>query len=236
MRPISFEKHCAQCHGLGERDGEAVPHGIDVRAFLSRLALKQTLNPPPRPVASGPRRGARRSTEPDQEAASMTLDAFRTKITDAGNALRPPILGRCKQCHGPTESFEKITDPRIPDRWMTWSSFNHASHRSLQCAQCHAQTVASPTEAISYMEEDDNQSPAARMSWTGRTRDIMMPHIELCRKCHSPTHDDTGGVRDNCVECHDFHGIENDVTRRGLSVSPTTIADFLGRTDKHKKF
>jgi hypothetical protein len=65
------------------------------------------------------------------------------------------------------------------DRWFPYSRFNHGRHRELDCLACHA---------------------AARTSTN--TRDVLLPDIGDCRKCHNQS---AAGARADCLECHTYH-------------------------------
>jgi len=71
------------------------------------------------------------------------------------------------------------------DRWLTRSRFDHNSHTFKTCSACH-EVPGDPTrewneeEAMrlampSYSGEDNPDSPASKMAWTLRTRDVMIP-------------------------------------------------------------
>jgi hypothetical protein len=72
---------------------------------------------------------------------------------------------------------------------------------------------------------------------SSKTKDLLLPGIETCRKCHGPAETPSvstgfaGGVDDSCVECHRYH--DGDHPRRGngaRALGPDalkTIQDFL---------
>jgi hypothetical protein len=78
----------------------------------------------------------------------------------------------------------------IPSRWMPHAQFNHNAHQMMNCAECHDGAVKS-----------------------SQTADILLPSIELCRKCHSSSPEQPRGearirhqgARTDCVECHTYH-------------------------------
>lgn len=171
---------------------------------------KTSSGPPAASRPSGP--PTSRSGPPGAKASSSdsdddqpTIEELYAKITaDASNnhkRLIRTVKATCARCHGNAQSPDQIPDPRIPDRWLTRSAFNHSSHAMMRCDSCHSQAIGSPDEVVSYVGQDDPDHPAHIMRWTGRTRDIMMPDIETCRTCHTPT----GGAPTNCVLCHAYH-------------------------------
>lgn len=78
-------------------------------------------------------------------------------------------------------NINERTFPQIGQspRWFPHSRFNHASHRMLDCQQCH---------------------PAATSQ---KTSEVLMPTIDNCRNCHG-THAGAS-ARSDCVECHTYH-------------------------------
>jgi len=65
----------------------------------------------------------------------------------------------------------------IPPRWLPHSRFDHGTHRSLACTECHQATKST------------------------ETKDVLLPSIATCRECHR----DVAGARSGCVECHLYH-------------------------------
>src|SRR5690606_24014260 len=96
----------------------------------------------------------------------------------------------CAKCHGVEHEITEIPNPRIPDRWLVRSEFNHQSHGMLRCDSCHQQATLPPSREAN-----------AALTWTGRTADIMLANINSCRTCHTPK----GGAPHNCVLCHTYH-------------------------------
>jgi predicted CXXCH cytochrome family protein len=65
--------------------------------------------------------------------------------------------------------------------WLPHARFDHKSHASKKCADCHA--VASSKSAD----------------------DLAMPTIETCRECHGGSQPVAKKVTSNCLLCHAFH-------------------------------
>lgn len=88
----------------------------------------------------------------------------------------------------------------IPLVWQPKARFNHAAHRSWECAACHAGATSSTSSA-----------------------DILLPSVETCHACHGPAGSkvDTvgqviaGGARHDCVECHAYHQGSGDLAGPG---------------------
>ena len=114
----------------------------------------------------------------------------------------PQSCGKChKQIHSiPSQDLPRYDfaafEPGISDRWLPKARFNHRMHRMLDCLDCHPD--ADPTTP---RQDDDNGPGTDSLAWTKHTKQIMIPGIKVCQKCHSPA----GGVRYDCVLCHDYH-------------------------------
>ncbi len=83
------------------------------------------------------------------------------------------------------------------DRWFPYSRFNHQPHRMMDCVACHQKREEDRTAADQAALA---KNPLALVSRD--TRDVLMPRLALCAKCH---HTGTGGVRADCLECHQYH-------------------------------
>ena len=216
MRPIQYEQHCAQCHPLWfdnqNHPGVEVPHERPevVRGFLTqkytlmvwktRTAIKETL--PARPL---PGRADRPPLAVDQVGRLEDLVAQGERLAqDHGRIAKSG--GGCRYCHTVDSSDDgdwSVRSPRIPERWMPHSRFDHAAHRMLDCGACHAGVA----------KHDD-------------TADVMLPAIAECRACHvspdasapilgqSPLNFSNAfgsrpipahAVKSSCVMCHIYH-------------------------------
>ncbi|MCE9592131.1 MAG: DUF3365 domain-containing protein [Planctomycetes bacterium] len=244
MKPIVFESHCIQCHGLGSRGGEAVPHGSGIAAFLDRAAKQAVLTPAKEtakpasggtssggPRKGGPRGGAASSTPAAEapkpvtfESEKAMIEALTQRMGVERDKLARSVKANCNKCHGLETPVDKVSDPRIPDRWLPRAGFDHKAHGFMGCVSCHSQASPPPagTEAapaLKYVNQDDPASPAYLLRWTGRTRDVMIPSIHNCLACHRPTDaappagvltipgvPQAGpGAKSGCVDCHVYH-------------------------------
>lgn len=239
IQPVAFNNHCVQCHTLGSRNGEPVPHGSGIAAYLDRVALKNAATskePPKATSASGPKRrgpggasggGKEESAKPVTfESEAAMLQAIQATASAERDKLVRSIKANCNKCHGLDALIDHIPDPAIPDRWLPRAGFDHHAHRFMDCLTCHAQAAPGAAKGeISggkYHDQDNPQSPAYLMRWTGRTRDIMVPGLTNCLACHRPAHVTTApgipsipgaprtprdpGAKAACVDCHIYHG------------------------------
>ena len=103
--------------------------------------------------------------------------------------------GACAKCH--EIDAGKIVPPAIPTVWFEKSWFDHASHRALDCAECHPGKSAVQKDGVTEL---------------GVPEPIGIRGIESCRKCHGPTSADKAGVRAGRVDCHRYHNGEHPLT------------------------
>jgi predicted CXXCH cytochrome family protein len=83
-------------------------------------------------------------------------------------------------------------------RWFTSSVFDHESHRSVNCTDCHGQATGSAL-----------------------TSDVLLPDIQSCVQCHHTGGRDKMAASNNCVTCHVYHDRSKDtepVKGRGMDL------------------
>jgi hypothetical protein len=117
----------------------------------------------------------------ESASAAATRPSTTTASTLAGN--------------GPTT--QRIATPE-GRRWFTASVFDHESHRSANCTDCHAQAMTSTL-----------------------TSDVLLPDIQTCVTCHHPGGRDQQAASNNCVTCHIYHDRSQDtepVKGRGIDL------------------
>jgi hypothetical protein len=208
MKPIDYQKHCAECHPLSVqlvgrwKDNEKArqaaeefskvpaPHvaALEVRAAL-RDRLAELARDHPAVVKDNdleppdrPIPGQPADTPPSGDVRGwmdFQLHSMEHVLFDGGDS--------CRRCHveapGSRTPDQPGALPRyepsdIPRRWLHNSVFDHGSHQMLDCKECHAQATTS-TQAT----------------------DVMLPEIQTCQRCHNPS----VGVRSNCIDCHRYH-------------------------------
>ncbi|HEX5631912.1 MAG TPA: hypothetical protein VFX50_01750, partial [Gemmatimonadales bacterium] len=181
MAPVLYETHCMDCHALKVED-QPVPHEAPnvVRDFLrSRLAAK----------GKGGEDLAVAVLEVEQPLFTAdTVNCSKChQVKEADDPLAaPPAVARTGVRTGPPG------DEGRPRRWMAHATFNHDTHRTLRCLECH---------------------PGGDTS--SKTSDVLMPRMSTCAKCHGPA----GGVVSTCVTCHTYHDktkVPPDAARLGI--------------------
>src|SRR5262249_45681617 len=209
MEPLSYEKHCQECHSLSFADGVA-PHASpgEVRTFLIATYADPRNDRPSASVGG-------RITRP--LPLVLTPEAVQ-RVNQAEKHLyyTNAKIG-CRQCHS-VESAPQMLPPTatptlqllpliaktaIPTTWLPPAQFSHRMHRSLGCASCHS---------------DVEQSQ--------KTSDVLLPGIKVCRECHRA---DTPRIAaqqahasTDCVTCHSYHDKSKDVDLNG----PFTVKDL----------
>ncbi len=204
MQPIRFDTHCVDCHQLNfdpSHPDRVVPHGrpaevVDVMTeFYAELALRGASREVG--IASlGP-------TEIDTGDPGQVLLWARTQALRTAEAL---FEGRaCGDCHQVTRTDAEnrvswaVEPARVAGIWFPKSRFDHASHQSVNCGDCHAADVS-----------DDSA-------------DVLLPGIETCRDCHGGERAEAK-VASSCISCHRFH---NPATPPPAGVMPQRATLYL---------
>jgi predicted CXXCH cytochrome family protein len=208
MQPINFEQHCAACHSgelvtevatSGSAQSRALPHGLQpdaIRSLLAGLASPPSGIPllsPDTPLQLIP------GKTPGQNLAQTTEPTSAVRVASAEQALRGEH--RCGKCH--EFEGEAVVPTRLPSIWLTHARFDHASHRAMNCFDCHEQERL---ESTSHGKPPlDDRRP-------------ILPDIDNCRRCHAPkTASGTSGARHDCAECHRYHAGDRPPHGRGAN-------------------
>jgi len=224
MLPIRYSLHCAQCHTLEQDvhpikdrpdDQVIIPHDEPelIRVFLRGWFLNyvrehpEDMTEPPAP--SHHRRFTNylflRAEQPMLEWVDDRLSMMERHIYN-DKAL-------CARCHVQDWRFDgsalpDIAPPSVPQRWFTRASFDHERHRVLSCAECHEKAATSQD-----------------------TKDILLPGIETCVKCHAPralsSMTASGGATTDCVSCHSYHRAPSGSPKQGV----LSLDELLSRTE-----
>lgn len=212
MQPIVYESHCKQCHPLlfdnDNFKGETVPHEtpLIVRGFLtekytlSALRGNQEFNPAPAGRGiPGRKQGGNLSAESAKELQHQIEIAETLTIRHEHSLFGKEAKGGCAYCHSLKDEAQlgkwDIEPTKIPSRWLPHSRFSHVSHQMMKCVECHGDVDKSEL-----------------------TADVLLPSIDLCRKCHSSQPEQSlnksiprrFGARTDCAECHVYHDHEQD--------------------------
>lgn len=193
MQPVTMESHCADCHlltfdpGSPERE---MPHGqpdMVVRLLEEFYSREFLWGPTVAPTA----RSIREARRPGQMTALTAAERAQAVERARQRALEvaETIFERttCAICH----EVERVDDPnrdspwqvlpvQLQNVWMPKSWFDHASHRTMECVDCHAAETSSSAT------------------------DVLMPDIASCRECHGGGHASNKLISE-CVDCHVFH-------------------------------
>jgi hypothetical protein len=130
---------------------------------------------------------------PDKREIQKRIDA------DVAGQQRT-LATRCEQCHVSklnsdlSPAWFEVAPVNVPSVWWEKARFDHRPHRDLACIACH-------TGAYEQTEQTGK-------SWRDNDR-VLLPAKETCVKCHAAASAiGKKGARFDCVECHDYHGLE----------------------------
>ncbi|MGH9340535.1 MAG: hypothetical protein ACRD1R_13320 [Acidobacteriota bacterium] len=185
MEPVNFERDCQSCHPLAfdERIFEEAPHEDPefAEAFVRTAFSKYAGEHPDewrRPSDWHPARNLSSLRRMVEEAPRDLPDWLEREV---GKARQLLFSQKCQECHVMQDLQQEVpavVQPRIPDRFLGHSRFDHQAHRMLECSSCHEQALQS-----------------------SRTEDILIPGREDCLHCHNTS----TGAPAECVTCHAYH-------------------------------
>ncbi|QEL16951.1 cytochrome c3 family protein [Limnoglobus roseus] len=232
--PINYEAHCQTCHPLKspaltsdagqEFPAFDLPHRKQpkemkevLRARYSGYLLSEKGKLDLLNKNAGDEETLKVGQQLEQAVNKSLGKLFASVNPNAKNAISG---GTCTECHmtaGNDPNVEKVTvvSPAIPTVWFEHSKFNHISHRSYSCIDCHPNTAPAPQGKATF--------DAAKI-YTGDDQKINILGVESCRVCHTPntTRDvhgvGMGGVRSNCTDCHRYHNGDNPFQGRGAEL------------------
>ena len=193
MQPVNFESMCQDCHKLTfditEPERE-VPHAriaeitYQLEEFYARRALEGEVKDQSAPESLRVRRRPGQGAQVDPQQRQLALTWARDKARTVSESL---FLGRaCTVCHGvsvgstPEEPYT-VAPVRVSGVWFTKSRFDHGSHTTMECADCHAASTSTSSE------------------------DLLIPDIANCRQCHAGESGGHDKLQSSCVSCHGYH-------------------------------
>ena len=246
MRPISFEKHCGECHAdqlnfsAGELAGPLetrLPHrSPEIVRGVMRERLTNYIKAQ---VAADPDfLGPTDSQRPDVDEANGETDLASERQFFPGQAPREKLT---------RQAWDWVSDRMHTAEGLLLREKPDAAERGLGCAYCHAvdrdnhghvqivpPRIPDRWMGHSQFRHDSHQlltctachvdAPASTV-----TADILMPGITNCRECHGASASSAGAARSDCVECHGYHGRRDqhfegtrsiDAVRRGKTSPP----------------
>lgn len=190
MLPLQMEAHCQDCHRLDfdvENPERELPHGNvgSIRSILEEhyafVALRGDYDDSGAPAIVKQRR--RPGKELTREERKTAMAWARDKAADIEEEVVE--FRTCGLCHKVTRDADmpsgwNIPDVQISQVWFSKGSFDHETHRSTKCADCHNATTSNISE------------------------EVLLPGIKVCRDCHGGE-DAIGLLESTCVTCHKFH-------------------------------
>jgi hypothetical protein len=150
-------------------------------------------------------KAARRDIDKETEKARLFL--YQDRVKEKENYL---LAGKtsCGECHLGEAKDGKLTTIApvdVPDVWFKHATFNHVSHRAMDCRSCHADAYAKGADGAVDQQGIDLATTLERKG----AEKVMLPALASCRECHAPQHSEggklVGGVRHDCTECHTYH-------------------------------
>lgn len=191
MQPVDFETMCQDCHRLTfdvTEPQRQVPHAkieeilYMLDEFYARRALEGEIKDPTAPETV---RTRRRPGQPvTREIRQEALTWARDKARRTGESLFTGTA--CSNCHAVTpgrvaDEPWMVAPVRVAGIWFPKAHFDHGSHTTMACADCHA------------AEQSDT------------SQDLLLPDIASCRTCHAGESGASNRLSSSCTACHGYH-------------------------------
>jgi hypothetical protein len=210
FQPVAYDSSCRACHPLTfDKDIKdisgkplAAPHRLqvdDLEAFLWGAYANRFLEQHP-DLDTRAEKSLKALSRPLPGRPTLTEEDAHKKLARATRASREFLYQErvdqlkrylldgktsCGECHHFDRAAGRpvrVQPVRQRSVQFESASFNHATHRAIDCLQCHID---------------------ARMA--DRAVSVSMPVIGTCQRCHAPASASGGGARHDCVECHRYH-------------------------------
>jgi hypothetical protein len=242
MLPVTYENDCRACHPLPIDPNDpkrTIRHGLEPREIVEQLTWLYTAQAvekdpdllgrfvpsrpmPGRPVSEEASRAKKAAEDKTLVALKRLFGAAVDEKVRSGQCL-PLGRGGCVECHELTPKSQPLVDLKaastldtkpvvVRSLWYEGAVFNHATHRALECASCHA--------GASESKDQDH---------------LLLPDAGQCVSCHAPATTEggrpRGGASTSCVECHRYHNDDHPAqgigatARRGTA--EMTVDQFL---------
>lgn len=232
MMPVSYDRHCKECHPLGvQLVGEwndsqrriacrfserPAPHpAIGETAEAVRAALRERLTRFILAKPNKPLLGAAEAPEPQRplpgwnrgEPVPPREFAWVNRQLERIEHVLFDGGGGCLHCHrektDPAQRPNGLPEYQPPGVKRIWYEHSVFSHLSHQSLRCE------------QCHENSTSSEKAG--------DVLLPRVETCLRCHNEQR--PAGARSDCVECHTYHDAKLKRQFRGEK----TIGHFLGK-------
>ena len=196
FEPVSMARDCRQCHRLQFEPAvtsREVPHGKPADAaqvieeFYANLALKGARDSFQKAFGvpgEGLLRRAGEAGEAAREDALRLASAKARKV--AHDLFEVRVCKTCHAVHAETHGAStqwSVAPVQAAKRWMPHARFDHRAHAASRCEDCH------------------------RIGGSKDLREVVMPTIDDCRKCHGGSRPVERKVTSNCLLCHGFHEV-----------------------------
>ncbi len=232
MQPVDFEQHCRGCHALNYARGSKnmrqaeAHHGEpgELRRQLQLAFLDDVLLRQPGETERETKRRRLRLTRPGSKRApeeQQLIDAVNKRADSAFTLLMSDKY--CGQCHQlvPEGDPSDVAPVAITQAWFGDTLFDHSSHASTRCGECHPRAAAHSEEAASadgFVRAEGTRpsevpyglTPSAELKASGfepsrHASDVLILGESSCLKCHAGSLARPPDVASPCVMCHIFH-------------------------------
>ncbi len=207
MKPVDFETMCQDCHALTfdvTQPERQVPHAriqeiiYMLDEFYANRALSGDVQDAAAPDSLRVRRRPGQAPTPAERQLALTW--ARDKARQVGESL---FTGRaCTVCHAVTpgrtaEEPWMVAPVRVAGVWFPKARFDHGSHTTMVCADCHQAKESSSSQ------------------------NLLLPDIADCQTCHAGEAGGHDKLESGCIACHGYHESPH-LLQSDLQTNPST--------------
>lgn len=196
--PVSFEKHCADCHRMNYAGQTSqnlpLPHYASTQEFKRLLSFNFRTERPKGQIAMAADKALNADELKSLPASNRPTDLNETIVDDAVRS----VFQRCQQCHLAEDVNEQAPGSAlqlalagqeqslIPARWLQYGFYDHATHAKIKCDYCHPGTRARDEVTSQKIEQIRAANPGSLTNAVDHTL-VKINSIASCVVCHRPS-------------------------------------------------
>ena len=196
MVAVNYKTSCSECHSLqfDAHIQQEAPHDKPevVRDFVVK-SITEFAGAHPEVVAAEIRKWPLEAPLPNHVVMApprSSREWIANRVMRSEVILWREKCGICHRAEGDV-ALPQFEVTKQPVKWFAAAVFSHPAHGAVACEECHAKALTSSSG-----------------------KDLLLPGIETCRKCHDGMSRPegpalkAGHAESGCFLCHLYHGTE----------------------------
>jgi hypothetical protein len=225
MMPTSYGETCAGCHSLqfDEHIQAEAPHTTvpEVHRFVVEQ-ISAYARAHPEIVQREIKSWLQTGMLPEQMPRPIPRTPEEWITARVARSETILYRGKCNLCHtvdnlstsrsSGEDGLPEIRPSHQPLRFFSNAVFSHGAHQAVACQECHAKAITSE-----------------------RGRDLLLPSIVTCRRCHNGDSRPQGPplalghAESGCFLCHTYHGWDTPAARLPSAHRGFVLSELLAR-------